>query len=80
MKEISAHHRLLANHLVLTLNVDVKICRHVVDHQTVPELRAKHEMALILEVRVLHLPIVINRVCAHEFLNLIFQKMSQVKS
>jgi hypothetical protein len=65
----------LASHQVLILNADVKICLPEVVLQTVPELRAKLAMVLILVVRVLHQWIAINLVCVHVFLNLIFQKM-----
>jgi hypothetical protein len=58
----------------------VKIFQHVVDLLVEPGHLGKLEMVLTLVVRALHLSIVINRVCVHEFLNLIFQKMSQVKS
>jgi hypothetical protein len=70
----------LANPLVLTHNAGVKIFQHVVDLLVEPGHLGKHVMVLIHVERALHLSIVINRVCVHEFLNLIFQKMSQVKS
>jgi hypothetical protein len=70
----------LVSRQVLILNADVKICLLAVVHRTAPVLLAKHAMVLILVVRVLRRWIAINLVCVHEFLNLIFQKMLQVKS
>jgi hypothetical protein len=61
--------------LVLILNADVKIYLPEVALPAGPELRAKHAMVPILEVRVLHQWIEINLVYVHVFLNLIFQKM-----
>jgi hypothetical protein len=65
----------LANPLVLTHNAAVKSFQHVVDLLTEPAHLDKLGMVLTLVVHALHLSIVINRVCVHEFLNLIFQKM-----
>jgi hypothetical protein len=80
MKEISADHHLRASHQDLILHADVRICLLEVALQAARELRVKHEMALIRVVRVLHRWIVINLVCAHEFLNQISLKMLLVKS
>jgi hypothetical protein len=65
----------LANLLVLTHNAGVKIFQHVVDLLTEPAHLDKLGMVLTHVEHALHLSIVINRVCVHEFLNLIFQKM-----
>jgi hypothetical protein len=59
----------------LILNAGVKICLPEVALQAAPELRAKLGMVLILVVRDLRQWIVINLVCVHESLNLIFLKM-----
>jgi hypothetical protein len=66
---------LLASHQVLILNADVKICPPEVALQAAPELLEKQETVLILVVRELRQWIVINLVCVHESLNLIFLKM-----
>jgi hypothetical protein len=70
----------LANPLVLTHNAAEKIFQHVVDLLVEPGHLGKLEMVLTLVVHALHLSIVINLACVHEFLNQIFQKMSQAKS
>jgi hypothetical protein len=62
-------------HPDLILSADVKICLPEVALQTVPELRAKLAMVLILVVLVLRLWSAINLVYVQEFLNLIFPKM-----
>jgi hypothetical protein len=75
-KETNVHHLLLrASHQDQILNADVKICLPEVVLRAVPELRAKHVMALIHVVHDLHQWIAINLVCVHVFLNLIFLKM-----
>jgi hypothetical protein len=65
----------LASLQALILNAVVKICLPEVALQAAPELHDKQETVLILVVRDLRQWIVINLVCVHESLNLIFLKM-----
>jgi hypothetical protein len=65
----------LASLQTLILNAVVKICLPGVALQAAPELHDKLAMVLILVVRDLRQWIVINLVCVHESLNLIFLKM-----